>query len=83
MSSINMYNLAKIRIHKDASKNIPATGQRRDMLFKALRKIQVSPELKGDTQWGNDQTQVTVIVGYAISWTYTEGIISVLDIRGQ
>ena len=78
-----MYDLAKIRIHKDASKNIPATGQRRDMLFKALRKIQVSPELGGDFQWENDSTQVSVIVGYAISWIFTDGVVSILDIRGQ
>lgn len=82
-----MYNLTKIRIHKDAAENIPATGQRRDMLLKLLRKIQVTPELGGDFQWNDQQTpltcEVTVRVGYAISWIHEDGLITVLDIRGQ
>ena len=82
-----MYNLAKIRLHKDAASNIPATGQRRDMLLKALRKIQISPEQGGDFQWqeprSEQATEVTVTVGYAISWISQDGLVSVLDIRGQ
>lgn len=82
-----MFDLPKLTLHKAAASNLPPTGQRRDMLFKALRKIQVSPELGGDFQWSTSQTpqqtEVTVVVGYAISWVLSNGEIQVLDICGQ
>jgi len=57
------------------------------MLLKRLRQIQVTPELGGDFQWPNftspSPVQVSVIVGYAISWIQKDDHISVLDIRGQ
>jgi len=82
-----MQGLPKVLLHSNALANLPATGQRRDMLLKRLRQIQVTPELGGDFQWSDSTNpslvQVSVIVGYSISWIQKDEHISVLDIRGQ
>lgn len=82
-----MQGLPKILLHHCTLAQLPPTGQRRDMLLKQLRKIQVSPELGGDFQWNNTSVpspvQVSVVVGYAISWMQREGDIVILDVRGQ
>ncbi|MEO1857625.1 MAG: hypothetical protein ABGY95_09730 [Rubritalea sp.] len=74
-------------LHSKAAAQLPPTGQRRDMLLKRLRQIQVTPEHGGDFQWSEfsaaSPIQVSVIVGYAISWIPHDGHISILDIRGQ
>ncbi|PQJ29165.1 hypothetical protein [Rubritalea profundi] len=82
-----MQGLPKLLLHSKALAQLPPTGQRRDMLLKQLRQIQVTPERGGDFQWSvflaPSPTQVTVVVGYAISWIIQDGHISILDIRGQ
>lgn len=82
-----MQALPKVLLHSNALANFPSTGQRRDMLLKRLRQIQVSPELGGDFQWPDstkpNPVQVSTIVGYAISWIQKDDQILVLDIRGQ
>ncbi len=83
-----MYNLPKVQLHPEAAKKLPASGQRRDMLMKALRKIQVSPDSSADFHWeesrtGSEKVAVTLCVGYAISWAQKSGNILVLDIHGQ
>lgn len=82
-----MYGLKKIHLHTEAVKQLPSSGQRRDMLLKTLRKIQVIPESADDFQWsGNtdlEDVRVTLCVGYAISWTEKEDTILVLDIHAQ
>ena len=82
-----MQGLPKVLLHSNALANMPSTGQRRDMLLKRLRQIQVTPELGGDFQWSDftnpSLVQVSVIVGYSISWIQKDDRISVLDIRGQ
>ena len=78
-----MHGLPKILLHRKALQQIPATGQRRDILLKRLRQIQVTPERGGDFQWHDNPIQVSVVVGYAISWIHQDDQISILDIRGQ
>ncbi len=82
-----MQGLPKLLLHSKVLTQLPPTGQRRDMLLKRLRQIQVSPEAGGDFQWaelsGLGPVQVSVVVGYAISWIHQDGQISILDLRGQ
>ncbi|MGJ8673166.1 hypothetical protein [Rubritalea sp.] len=82
-----MYELPKLHIHKDALSNLPASGQRRDLLLKKLRAIQVSPASSSDFDWqqldSNSEVRVSICVGYAISWFFEGRKIYILDIRGQ
>ena len=80
-----MQGLPKILLHSKAIIQLPATGQRRDILLKRLRQIQVTPERGGDFQWSQFPTpiQVSVVVGYTISWMVKNDQICVLDIKGQ
>ena len=78
-----MQGLPKLLLHSKALAQLPPTGQRRDMLLKQLRQIQVSPELGGDFQWADTNVQVSVSVGYAISWISQNKQILVLDLKGQ
>ena len=78
-----MQGLPKLLLHSKALAQLPPTGQRRDMLLKQLRKIQVSPERGGDLQWDDTKVQVSVSVGYAISWVFENKQILVLDLKGQ
>ncbi len=82
-----MLGLPKILLHCKALDQLPATGQRRDMLLKRLRQIQVTPEQGGDFHWPElpspSPVQVSVVVGYAITWMIQNDHICVLDIKGQ
>ena len=80
-----MQGLPKLLLHSKALAQLPPTGQRRDMLLKRLRQIQVTPERGGDFQWSEfpSPVQVSVLVGYAISWMIKNDHICVLDIKSQ
>lgn len=78
-----MQGLPNLLLHSKALAQLPPTGQRRDMLLKQLRQIQVTPERGGDFQWDDTNVQVSVSVGYAISWVLESKQILVLDLKGQ
>jgi hypothetical protein len=82
-----MHGLPQILLHSKALAQLPATGQRRDILLKRLRHIQVTPEHGGDFHWPEisspNSVQVSVVVGYAITWMIQNDHICVLDIKGQ
>jgi hypothetical protein len=80
-----MLQLPRVLIHQQAVARLPPSGQRRDIILKLLRKIQVNEQ--ADLLWHQNQlslaVKVNVCVGYAITWRKRKGIIEVLDIRGQ
>ncbi|MFC5051589.1 hypothetical protein ACFPK9_13370 [Rubritalea spongiae] len=80
-----MRDHSKVFLHASAQTQLPATGQRRDILMRKLRKIQISPDAGADFLWSSSKStkpiKVTVCVGYAISWIADKNNLRILDIR--
>ncbi|MFC4991030.1 hypothetical protein [Rubritalea tangerina] len=72
-----------LRLHPDAVALLPPAGQRRDILLKTLRRIQVTPSESSDFRWEDTSIQVTCSVGYSISWLERAQHILILDLRQQ
>lgn len=81
-----MYGHPPVKLHQAAINTLENAGQRRDLLIKLLRRIQQSPELGGDIQWGKtgplpEAVEVSVVAGFTVSWLQQNGDILILDIR--